>query len=207
MSTEQVRMEPVGGATPDTTTENNLVGATAATTEAIAPAAPVAKAADTVLADELREFGKQIEAMFHTARTSTRGKEIESQLTAAWRDVEKGVNTAITKAQSSDFKGTVQGTAQYAADEIQTGLARGLKTLNQWMSEKRNEMEERRKAREAAESAAAMKGTMENDVADRYSGDAPVFGQGVQAPNPPVEINPDPPAMTGDNPIADRFNG
>jgi hypothetical protein len=112
--------------------------------------------------------------------------------------VEKGVNSAITKAQSSDLKGTMQGTAQYAADEIQSGLARGLKTLNQWMLQKRNEMEERRKAREANESAATVGGTMENDVADRFGADTPAFGQDLQVPIKPVEPSPE-------NPVTDRF--
>lgn len=203
MSTDQVNMEPAGGPAPEATTQGDVTGVTSVTTtEPVMGANAGAKTTDTVLADELREFGKQIEAMFHTARTSSRGKEIETQLTAAWRDVEKGVNTAITKAQSSDLKGTVQGTAQYAADEIQTGLARGLKNLNQWMGQKRVEMEERRKAREATESAAAVAGTMENDVADRFGANQPVMGQDVNVAAPPIEIKP---GASPENPVADRF--
>lgn len=190
MSTEEARMDPAGAPMNETpSAEQPASGANAG-----------AKSADAVLADELREFGKQIEAMFHTARTSTRGQEIETQLTAAWRDVEQGVNNAINKAQSSDLKGTVQGTAQYAADEIQTGLAKGLKNLNQWLSQKRTDMEEKRKTREAAESAATMSGTADNEVADRFGNDAPVFGQDIHVP-----MEPDPKAMTQDNPVADRF--
>lgn len=196
MSTEEVRMDPASGPAPEATTTN----------EPNAGANAGAKTADAILADELREFGKQIEAMFHTARTSPRGREVESQLTSAWRDVEKGVNNAINKTQSSDIKGTVQGTATYAADEIQTGLARGLKNLNQWMMQKRNDLEERRKAREAAESAAATSGTAENEVADRFGNDAPVFGQDLQVPAAPVDVKPDPSAVNEDNPIADRFD-
>ena len=191
MSTEEARMDPAGAP----------MNEAPAAEQATAGATTGAKTTDAVLADELREFGKQIEAMFHTARTSTRGQEIEAQLTSAWRDVEKGVNNAINKAQSSDLKGTVQGTAQYAADEIQTGLAKGLKNLNQWLSQKRTDMEEKRKTREAAESAATMSGMADNEVADRFGNDAPVFGQDIQVP-----IEPDPKAITQDNPIADRFN-
>lgn len=197
MSTEEARMDPAPGPEPQTThtTNETATGGNAGT-----------KPADTVLADELREFGKQIEAMFRTARTSTRGKEIEGQLTAAWRDVERGVNTAINKAQSSDLKGTVQGTAQYAADEVQLGLARGLKSLNQWLAQRMREAEERRKKREAAESAAAMGGNADNEVADRFGNDLPVFGQDVRVSPAPTNITPDPNATDADNPIADRFN-
>lgn len=197
MSTEEVRMDPASG--PETQTTHT-------TTETSAGGGASAKSAEAVLADELREFGKQIEAMFQTARASTRGKEIENQLTAAWRDVEKGVNTAINKTQASDIKSTVTGTAQYAADEVQAGLARGLKNLNQWMSQKMKEAEERRKRREAAESAAAMSGTADNEVADRFGTDAPVFGQDVQVPAAPVTVSPDPNATNTDNPIDDRFS-
>jgi hypothetical protein len=191
MSTEEARMDPASGPTTETTTE--------------APNASTgAKTADAVLADELREFGKQLEGLFQTARTSPRAKEVEAQLTSAWRDVEKGVNNAINKAQSSDWKGTVQGTAQYAAEEIQTGLAKGLKNLNQWMSQKRSEMDEKRRAREAAEAAAATSGTTDNQVADRFSNE-PVFGQGVDVPAVPFEIRPDADKLDQDNPITDRF--
>lgn len=193
MSTEEARMDPVAGPAPESTTE---------------PAAGTSagpKTSEAVLADELREFGKQIEALFHTARTSTRGKEIEMQLTAAWRDMEKGVNNAINKAQSSDIKGTVTGTAQYAADEVQTGLAKGLKNLNVWLAQKRNEMEERRKAREAA--AASGVKMAEDDITDRFDNNEPVFGQDVHVPAAPVEMKPDPNAEMQDNPIADRFSG
>lgn len=185
MSTEEARMDPASGPTPEASTTN--ANSTSST-----------KSTDAVLADELREFGRQIEAMFHTARNSTRGKDIETQLTAAWRDVEKGVNTAITKAQTSDIKGTVAGTAQYAADEVQTGLARGLKNLNQWMSQKVSDAETRRKAREASATGASK--MADDDVADRFSNDAPVFGQDLHVPAAPVNV------MNEDNPIADRFN-
>lgn len=193
MSTEEARMDPVGGPAPETTTEPAM-----GTNDG-------PKTTDAVLADELREFGKQIEALFHTARTSTRGKEIETQLTAAWRDMEKGVNNAINKAQSSDIKGTVTGTAQYAADEVQTGLAKGLKNLNQWLAQKRNEMEERRKAREAA--AASGVKMAEDDVTDRFDNNEPVFGEDVHVPAADVEIKPETDSAIPDNPIADRFSG
>ncbi|MBI4670860.1 MAG: hypothetical protein HY741_04220 [Chloroflexi bacterium] len=191
MSTEEIRMNPENtGGTP--------------TPEGGAASSP--KPTDPNLADELREFGKQIETLFNTARASTRGKEVEQQLTAAWRDVEKGVNAAITKAQSSDFKGTVQGTAQYAADEAQSGLARGLRGLNQWMSQKLNQVEENRKKRETAASYAATHGTADNEVADRFNSEAPVFGKDIHVPATPVHVTPDEKATDADNPIADRFN-
>jgi hypothetical protein len=197
MSTEEARMDPVGGPAPEYTTTSDTGTSTNASDTATGSTAGT-KTADAILADELREFGKQIEALFHTARTSTRGQEIESQLTAAWRDVEKGVNTAINKAQSSDLKGTVQGTAQYAADEAQTGLAKGLKNLNQWLAQKRTETEDRRKAREATAASGAK--MSEDDVTDRFNSDEPVFGQDIKIP-----IEPDPKTLTNDNPIGDRF--
>lgn len=189
MSTEEIRMDPenTGGTpTPDS------------------GAAPP-KTPEPNLADELREFGKQIEGLFQTARTSTRGKEVEQQLTAAWRDVEKGVNAAISKAQSSDVKGTVQGTARYAADEAQSGLARGLHGLNEWMSQKLHHIEENRKKREADASYAATHGTADDEVADRFNNSV-VFGKGVHVPEAPVHVTPDENVTKADNPVADRFS-
>lgn len=187
MSTEEIRTEPTGSPTSEPKMDSTTS----------------AKAADINLADELREFGKQIEGLFQTARTSTRGKDIETQLTSAWRDVEKGVNGAINKAQSTDFSGTVQGTARYAADEAQTGLARGLRGLNQWLAQKKNNIEDKRKARES-EGADASK-MADNPIADRFGEDAPVFGEGVHVPEVHVEVKADPNALNHDNPVQDRF--
>lgn len=198
MSTEEARMDPAAGPAPEATSTSTPPPDNGGTASA--------KASEAVLADELREFGKQIETLFQTARTSPRGKEIEAQLTFAWRDMERGVNTAINKAQSSDFKGTVQGTAQYAADEVQNGLARGLKNLNQWMAQKVNEAEDRRKERQAAESAAAASGAADNEVTDRFDNDEPVFGQDLNVPSIPVDEKPDTNVLDQDNPIADRFD-
>lgn len=189
MSTEEIRTEsaqPAAEPQPE-----NAAGA-----------AP--KTADPNLADELREFGKQIEGLFNTARTSPRGQEIQQQLTTAWRDVEKGVNSAIAKAQSSDISGTVQGTGKYAADEVQGGLARGLRSLNQWMAGKKNQIDESRKKHEADASYAATHGTHENEVADRFD-NGPVFGKDLHVPEAPVHVTPDEGAVNAANPVADRF--
>jgi Skp family chaperone for outer membrane proteins len=167
--------------------------------------APTSKPNEPNLADELREFGKQIENMFQAVRTSPRGKEVEQQLTAAWRDVEKGINTAIAKAQSSDIKGTVQGTAQYAADEAQSGLARGLRSLNQWMAQKLRQIDENRKKREAEASYAATHASAVDEVAERFN-NAPVFGKDIHVPAAPIPAPPGESAGAADNPIADRFN-
>lgn len=199
MSTEQARMEPVTH--PDS---QAVAPDLQAVPELSAGSTTGTKTTDPVLVDELREFGKQIEGLFQTARSSTRGKELEAQLTSAWRDVEKGVNDAIAKAQSSDIKGTVQGTTKYAADEAQTGLARGLKSLNTWMAQKRADAEERRKNREAAESAAAVSGTADNQVTDRFGSDQPSFGSNLSLPQ--VHLPPDPNATSTDNPVSDRFD-
>lgn len=200
MSTEEARTEPVSHSEP----QSVALEAQPAGQPGGAGSAET-KAADPVLVDELREFGKQIEGLFQTARNSTRGKELESQLTAAWRDVEKGVNDAISKAQSSDIKGTVQGTTKYAADEVQTGLARGLKNLNVWMAQKRTDADDRRKKREAGESAAAVAGTADNEVTDRYAGsDQPSFNANINLPQ--INLTPDTKTTTKDNPVADRFD-
>ncbi len=188
MSTEEGRMEPVN--TP--AAEPSSAGTPAADA--------AAKQNEISLADELREFGKQIEGLFQTARSSTRGKEIESQLTAAWRDVEKGVNDAIAKAQAADVKGTVTGTTKYAADEAQTGLARGLKSLNVWLAAKRTGVEERRKAGEAAKGS----GAADNEVADRFSDQGLVLGQGLHVPETPP-LTGVAPAGNQDDLINDRF--
>lgn len=190
MSTEEIRTEAAQPA-PEASTEN--------------PADATPKGTDPNLADELREFGKQIEGLFNTARTSPRGKEIEQQLTSAWRDVEKGVNAAITKAQTSDISGTVQGTGKYAAEEVQGGLARGLRSLNQWLAGKKNEIDESRKQREADASYAATHGTADNEVADRFD-NGPVFGKDLHVPEAPVHVTPDEGAVNADNPAADRFD-
>lgn len=201
MSTEEARMEPVSNPEPQVANPEPKpvpepgAGSTAGT-----------KTLDPVLVDELREFGKQIEGLFQTARTSTRGKELEAQLTSAWRDVEKGVNDAIAKAQSSDIKGTVQGTAHYASDEVQTGLARGLKNLNLWMAQKRTDADERRKKREAAESAAAMGGTADNEVADRFGGDQPTFNANLNIPPITIHGTTEAKPTNQDNIVADRFD-
>lgn len=190
MSTEEIRTEPAQAAEE-------------AKTETAAGTEP--KVGEPNLADELREFGKQIEGLFTAARTSSRGKEIEQQLTYAWRDVEKGVNSAIAKAQSTDLSGTVQGTGKYAADEVQGGLARGLRSLNQWMAGKRNQVEESRKKHEADASYAATHGSHENEVADRFD-NGPVFGKDLHVPESPVHVTPDEKAVNADNLAADRFD-
>jgi hypothetical protein len=190
MSTEEIRNDPEQ---PTETPQPESGGA------------PASKPNEPNLADELREFGKQIENMYQTVRTSPQGKEVEQQLTAAWRDVEKGVNSAISKAQSSDIKGTVQGTAQYAADEVQSGLARGLRSLNQWLAQKLRQIEENRKKREAEASYAATHGTAADEVAERFN-NAPVFGKDIHVPASPIPATPGASAGTAENPIADRFN-
>ncbi len=190
MSTEEIRMEheqPAAEAQP----------------AADADATP--KVADPNLANELREFGKQIEGLFNTARTSPRGQEIQQQLTSAWRDVENGVNGAIAKAQSSDLSGTVQGTGKYAVDEVQSGLARGLRSLNQWMAGKKNQIDENRKKREADVSYDATHSATDNKVADRFNTE-PIFGQGSHVPEAPVVVTPDKNALDTDNPVSDRFD-
>lgn len=217
MSTDQVRMEPPeAAAAPNRPGESTTAGGSRTT------GTTSAKGAEPNLAAELREFGKQIETLFRTARSSTRGQEIEQQLTSAWRDVERGINTTISSAQAGDIKGTVTGTAQYAADEAQASLARGLRGLNQWMAQKTQEADARRKARQAAESKAtstapssaagatgnrAAEGAADNEVADRFGQDEPVFGEGEQIPSTPLRQTPSGnTAANSDDLVNDRFN-
>src|SRR5262245_37620246 len=131
MSTEESRMEAVNTNEP-------------ATSMVVVDAMPVRRTNEANLADELRQFGKHLETAFYAARTSPRAQEIQQQLTAAWHDVEKGVNTTITQVKTTDVKGTVANTAQTANDEMQGRLARGLHGLNEWMGQKLNDAETRR---------------------------------------------------------------
>jgi len=156
-----------------------------------------AKTTDVNLGDELRVFGKQIESLFDSARNSPRGKEIQQQLTSAWRDVEKGVNSKINSAQATDIKGTVSGTAQYAADEVQNGMARGLHSLNTWMSQRMAESEARRKKKDEQAARDATGGKADDEVKDRFGSDETGFGEGFQVPPMPTPGN--------DNPIGDRY--
>lgn len=228
MSTEQARMESVQssgmGSTESThphaedpTYTGGATGQTGGGPAEGAPQAAGGAASSTAeaagrkteadLPKELREFGKQIEAVISTARTSPRGREIEEQLTTAWRDVEKGVNTTLSKAQSADFKGTVTGTAQYAAEELQVTLARGLRSLNQWLGQRVQEAEERRKRREQDISRAAAEGTADDDVRDRFGGEAPVFGHDLNVPTAPVHVTPDPSAAeSSESVLTERFD-
>jgi hypothetical protein len=185
MSTEQVRMEA-----PDTSSAADEANA-APLNQSTETVESLPKGSEPNLGEEFREFGKQIEGLFQTARTSPRGKEIQQQLTAAWRDVERGINNTFSSAQTADIKGTVTGTAQYAADELQGGLARGLHNLNLWMAQKAQEAEERRKKREAEISTTATMGTADNEVQDRFSGsEEPAIGEGLEVPIPTVRVTP-----------------
>ncbi len=206
MSSEQIRME--AAQEPPASTDRSTPQAETANPEPKASATDHAartKPTDPNLGDELRVFGKQMEALFQTARHSPRGKEIQQQLTAAWRDVERGINNAINSAQAADLKGTVTGTAQYAADEVQSGMARGLRSLNQWMAERVREAEERRRKREEEIARGATQGAADNEVQDRFGADEPVFGQGVTVPETPVHPASESPRQDEDNPIAERF--
>jgi hypothetical protein len=90
------------------------------------------------LAEEFREFGRQLAALLHTVRQSPRAKEIEQQVTQAMREMERQVNEALAsareKTQAQDWKGTIKGAATTAADETQRGLAWGLHALNERMA-------------------------------------------------------------------------
>ena len=100
------------------------------------------------LADEFREFGKQLTALLQTVRESPRAKEIEQQVTHALREMERQVNEAMAsareKTQAQDWQGTIKGAATTAADETQRGLARGLRSINERMAKAAQDMEQSR---------------------------------------------------------------
>jgi hypothetical protein len=106
------------------------------------------KAPELSLAEEFREFGRQLTALLQTVRESPRAKEIEQQVTHAMREMERQVNEALAgaheKAQAQDWKGTIKGAATTAADETQRGLARGLHALNERMAKAAQDMEQSR---------------------------------------------------------------
>jgi hypothetical protein len=161
------------------------------------PSTAGASSPDVHLSDEFREFGRQFEALLRAARYSPRAKEIESQLTAAWRDVERGVNSTITtvKDRSPEVKDSLAGVATTAVDEIQVGLARGLRNLNLWMAKTIRESEQARVTREENIGREAAAGTADNEVADRFSSATggtgePVFGEGLSVPSPQVDASP-----------------
>jgi hypothetical protein len=108
------------------------------------------KTSESVLADEVREFGRQLSAVIRSVRESPRAREIEQQVTQAMRDVEKQVNealgTAREKTQAQDIKETIKGTATMAADEMQRGLAKGLHALNERMAKALHDAENARKS-------------------------------------------------------------
>jgi hypothetical protein len=107
-----------------------------------------AKTTELNLAEEFREFGKQLAALLQTVRESPRAKEVEQQVTHAMREMERQVNEALAttreRAQAQDWKGTIKGTATTAADETQRGLARGLHALNERMAKTTQDMEQSR---------------------------------------------------------------
>lgn len=107
-------------------------------TQQVGQTAEETKTAELNLAEEFREFGRQLTALLHTVRESPRAKEIEQQVTQAMREMERQVNEALAtareRAEAQDWKGTLKGAATTAADETQRGLARGLHALNEHMA-------------------------------------------------------------------------
>lgn len=172
---------------------------------------------DPNLGDELRELGKQIEALIRTARESSRGKEIEQQVISAWKDVERGVEAAIAKAQSAEPAAAVKSTAASAADDLQLTMAHGLRGLNERLSRFIKETEEKRKKREQERGGTLAPVPHDDVVADRFGENPPVFGKGLAVPPAPVQVTHDPDAVapvlppeqggTAETIVDDRFGG
>lgn len=185
MSTEEIRGETVDMTAALTTTENQ-----------VPPSSGTTRTQEPNLAGELRELGKQIQAMLSTVRADPRAKEVELQVTNAMRDAEKQVAEALStlrrEMESGRVKDQLKGTAGTAAEQVETGLARGLHGMNERIAKFVQESEQTRKQREATRAQAPASGTPDDEVADRFDKDEPVFGQGMHVPAPDVQVNPTP---------------
>lgn len=208
MSTEEGRGEMVTPpAAPQTTgdSESQMI-----TTRA--PTGGEGKAPEVSLEQELRELGKQIQALLFTVRSDPRTKEIEVQVTSAMRDAERQVAEALSTLRKEFEAGKVQekvkGTAAGTAEQMETGLARGLHGINQRMAKFVQETEDARSRREAGISREATSGTADNEVADRFGDQAPVFGEGMHVPSPGTPPEPLAPQAggTSETLVTERFD-
>ncbi len=131
--------EPMGTNEPAGTTQPGT---------ALQPSTVETRPPETTLAEEFREFGRQLAALLHAVRESPRAKEVETQVNQAMRDMERQVNeamnTARERAQVTDWKQTLKGAATTAADETQRGLAKGLRSVNERMAKAVQEAEKNR---------------------------------------------------------------
>ncbi len=104
----------------------------------LVPVPPAPQSTESGLSEEFRVFGKNLNALLHALRESRQAKEIETEVTQAFREVEHEVTEAMTTARQrmkdQDLKGTLKGAAQTATDETVRGLARGLRLVNDRMT-------------------------------------------------------------------------
>lgn len=161
------------------------------------------------LAQELRELGKQIQAILLTVRNDPRAREVEQQVSSAMRDAERQVAEALSTVrkdmESGKLQEKVRGTAAVTADQVESGLAHGLRGINQRMAKFVQDTEQARKQSEANISDNATSGAADNEVTDRFGKEEPVFGEGLNVPPAPRP----PPAAEGgptESLIAERFN-
>ncbi len=112
---------------------------------AMVPVATAPQSAEASLSEEFRVFGKNLTALLHALRESRQAKEIETEVTQAFRDVEhqftEAMNTAQQRLKEQNLKDTLVGAAQTASDETARGLAKGLRMVNERMAKMVQETE------------------------------------------------------------------
>ena len=87
------------------------------------------------LAQELHELGEQIKKALLVARDHPKTKEVENQVTQALRDlsaeIERALKSEPVKQASDQVKQTAQTVKQSGAvEDIASGIAKGVRALN-----------------------------------------------------------------------------
>lgn len=105
------------------------------------------KPEEFTLAQELRELGRQIQEAIRVAREHPQTKEFEHQVAQAVNELGRQIDHAVKQAQEDDHlrKATTTASEQFkqtadsfkasgAAEDIERGLAKGLRALNEQIS-------------------------------------------------------------------------
>ncbi len=105
---------------------------------ALVPVATAPQSGEASLSEEFRVFGKNLNALLHALRESRQAKEVETEVTQAFHEIERqfteGMNTAQQRLKEQNLKDTLKGAAQTASDETARGLAKGLRLVNERMA-------------------------------------------------------------------------
>ncbi len=92
------------------------------------------------LAQELRELGRQLKEAIRVAREHPQTKEFERQVSQAVNDLSADIDRAVHSAQRDDHVQKVGGQVKQAAQsfkesgagqDIERGLAKGMRALNE----------------------------------------------------------------------------